>query len=238
MGNVWRLIIHGELSPRLNMDIDEALLQAHTRGECPPTLRFYRWSPPAVSLGYFQKKDGISPKALEEMGIEVVRRSTGGRAVLHWGDLTYSIVARAGKDTPIDLLESYKYLCQGLLAGMSLLGVEAFLGSEKPSSPFPGSCFAVSTPGDITWRGKKFIGSAQKRVGDFLLQHGSILLKPQGDLLTRIFSGEKGSGSASLKEKVTSIEEILGEPVTPEKVICAVMAGFERALGISFGSEM
>jgi len=238
MGNVWRLIIHGEMAPKLNMDTDEALLLAHARDECPPTLRFYRWSPPAVSLGYFQKEDGISGEDLKEMGIEVVRRSTGGRAVLHWGDLTYSIVARSGEDTPFDLAESYRYLCRGLLAGMALLGIEASLGGDKPASPFPDSCFAVSTPGDITWRGKKFIGSAQKRVGNFLLQHGSILIKPQGDLLARIFCREKGSGPSFLKEKVTSLEEILGEPVAPEKVICAVMAGFEQALDISLGTQL
>ncbi len=238
MGKVWRLIIHGELSPELNMYIDEALLQAHVRGECLPTLRFYRWFPPAVSLGYFQKEDGISGKALEKMGIKIVRRSTGGRAVLHWGDLTYSIVARAGEDTPYDLVESYRYLCRGLLAGMSLLGVEASHGEERFSAPFPDSCFAVSTPGDITWRGKKFIGSAQRRAGDFLLQHGSILLKPQGDLLAQIFSREEGFGPALLKDKVTSLEEILRRPVTPEKVTCAVIKGFEQALGISFSREL
>jgi lipoate-protein ligase A len=238
MDKEWRLITHGELAPKLNMDIDETLLQAHARGERPPTLRFYRWLPPAVSLGYFQKEGGMSRKVLEEMGIEMVRRSTGGRAVLHYGDLTYSIVARAGEDTPYDLVESYRYLCRGLLAGMALLGVEASMGSEKPASPFPDSCFAVSTPGDITWRGKKFIGSAQRRLGDFLLQHGSILLKPQGDLLARIFSRGEGSGLPLIKDKVTSLEEILGRPVAPEKVIHAVMTGFEQALGIGFVGEL
>lgn len=238
MGKKWRLIIHGDLAPKLNMEIDGALIRAHSRGECPPTLRFYRWNPPALSLGYFQEEGGLPADILREKGIEVVRRITGGRAVLHMGDLTYSVVARAGEDTPFDLEDSYRYLCRGLLAGMALLGISASLGGERPAAPFPGSCFAVSTPGDITWQGKKFIGSAQKRMGNSLLQHGSILIRPQGDLLARIFCREGEAGTDQLREKVTSLEEILGGPVAVEKVIFTVVEGFQQALGIDFGDDL
>lgn len=216
------------------MAIDEAMLKDVAAGAAGPTLRFYQWSPPAVSLGYFQKTDGISQAALDKYGIALVKRVTGGRAVLHWGDLTYSIVARAGEDTPLGVEDSYRFLCRGILAGLALLGVEATLGSEKASAPFPASCFAVSTGGDITWHGKKIVGSAQKREGGALLQHGSILLKPQTHLLAEIFSPAGGSQIEMLTQKVASLEEALGRTATPDEVKITLIKGFKQALGISF----
>lgn len=234
MDKIWRLIEHGGMPPEANMAIDEALLKEHAGGRTGPALRFYQWSPPAVSLGYFQKTGGINQAALDEYGISLVKRVTGGRAVLHWGDLTYSIVARAGEDTPLGVEDSYRHLCRGLLAGLALLGVKASLGSEKAAAPFPASCFAVSTGGDITWQGKKIAGSAQKREGLSLLQHGSILLKPQADLLAEVFSPGGRAQTELLKQKVASLEEILGRPVTPEEVKNTLIKGFEQALGITF----
>lgn len=232
---VWRLIIHDALEPQTNMDIDEALLAGQSVAGSIPALRFYRWSPPAVSLGHFQKEEGLNQKVLDELGIVTVRRVTGGRAVLHWGDLTYSVTARAGRDTPAGLAESYRYICRGLLAGLALLGVDASFGEEEYGAPFPASCFALATPGDITWQGRKIIGSAQKRIGDTLLQHGSILLKPQGELLAKIFS--RPSESELLTRKVTSLEEIMARPVTAGEVMEAVIAGFKQELGIIFARE-
>ncbi|HBX22113.1 MAG TPA: lipoate--protein ligase family protein [Desulfotomaculum sp.] len=230
-GKVWRLIIQDAQEPQTNMAVDEALLAEQSGANSTPTLRFYRWSPPAVSLGYFQQEDGLDQKALDELGIVTVKRITGGRAVLHWGDLTYSVTARAGRDMPASLAESYRYICRGLLAGLALLGVNASFGEEKYGAPFPASCFALATPGDITWCGRKIIGSAQKRIGAALLQHGSILLKPQGDLLAKIFAGTEAE---LLKCKVTSLEEILARPVTAEEVQEAIIAGFEQELDITF----
>ncbi len=234
MDKVWRLIEHGAMSPKVNMDIDEALLKKHTGGITGPVLRFYQWSPPAISLGYFQKTGSINQAALDKYGISLVRRITGGRAVLHKDDLTYSIVARAGEDTPLGVEESYRYLCRGLLEGLTLLGVQAALGSEKAVAPFPASCFAVSTKGDITCQGKKIIGNAQKREGSSLLQHGSILLKPQADLLAEVFSMGGCSQTELLKQKMASLEEILNRPVNPKEVKNAFIKGFEQALGIKF----
>lgn len=216
------------------MAIDVALLKDVAAGAAGPALRFYQWDPPAVSLGYFQKTDGISRAAMEKYGIVMARRATGGRAVLHWGDLTYSIVARAGGDIPPGVEDSYRFLCRGILSGLAMLGVDATLGSEKASAPFPASCFAVSTAGDITWRGKKIVGSAQKREGGALLQHGSILLKPQAHLLAEIFSPEGGGRAGMLAQKVASLEEALGRTVSPAEVKNNLIKGFERALGIRF----
>lgn len=234
MDKIWRLIEHGEMTPEANMAFDEALLKAHAEGITGPVLRFYQWSPPAISLGYFQKTEGINQAALDKYGISLVRRITGGRAVLHKDDLTYSIVARAGIDTPLGVEESYHYLCQGILEGLAFLGVKASLGSEKAVAPFPIFCFAVSTRGDITWQGKKIVGSAQKRDGSSLLQHGSILLKPQLNLLEEIFSLGNNDQIELLKQKLTSLEEILNRPVNPEEVKDAFIKGFEQALGKNF----
>ena len=252
MTAVWRLLIHPGGSPSWNMAVDEALLRcrADSGEDALPVLRFYSWNPPALSLGYFQRKDGIDWQALERMGIQPVRRITGGRAVLHWEDFTYSVVAEAGKDTPLELKSSYLYLCRGLLEAFSSLGIEAGLGSEERGLGRQASCFAVAAPSDITWQGKKFVGSAQTRMGAFLLQHGSILLRPQGEILQQIFLGrpqkgrvrenaaieaESGSGGfwdKSFSGAVVSIEEILGRALGFEAVAEAVRQGFERALGI------
>ena len=129
----WRLLDTGALPASLNMAIDEALLQLHARGESPPTLRFYQWHPPAVSLGYFQKRHSIDPEACRGIGLDIVRRSTGGRAVLHKDDLTYSVIAGATEGIPVSLPASYRLLCEGLLAGFRLLGLEAELVAEDTS---------------------------------------------------------------------------------------------------------
>lgn len=252
MTAVWRLLIHPAGTPSWNMAVDEALLRCHADSgkDALPVLRFYTWNPPALSLGYFQRKDGIDWSALERLGIQPVRRLTGGRAVLHWEDFTYSVVAEAGKDTPIELKASYLYLCRGLLEAFSSLGIEAGLGSEERGLGRLASCFAVAAPSDITWQGRKFVGSAQTRIGTSLLQHGSILLRPQGEILQQIFRGRPHAGNApdntgdntgqvsgdfphkSFSGAVVSIEEILGRVLNFSTVAEAVRQGFEKALGI------
>jgi lipoyl(octanoyl) transferase len=177
----WRLLDTGALSASFNMAIDEAVLQLHARGESPPTLRFYQWHPPAVSLGALQRQPGFDLGACRRLGLDVVRRSTGGRAVLHQNDLTYSIVSGTEEGMPLTLAGAYRLLCRGLLAGFHLLGVEAELGQEKVRTDQPDVCFLRSLIGDIVCRGKKFVGSAQTWSGSSLLQHGSILLEPQAE---------------------------------------------------------
>jgi lipoate-protein ligase A len=216
------------------MAVDEALVIRHSRGESPPVLRLYTWNPPALSLGYFQKMTGIRFDLLDRLGIVPVRRSTGGRAVLHSGDLTYTLVVSPGQDIPMGLVDSYRYLCKGLLAAFASLGIEARLGSEKLVKPFPASCFAVATPGDITWHGKKFVGSAQKRFGSSILQHGSILIRSQAKILCEIFSGEEEVKSQALLEKVTCLEDILERRIELEEISEALAGGFKKALNIEF----
>ena len=96
----WRLLDSGAMSPSLNMAIDRAILALHANGQAPPTLRFYQWQPAAVSLGYFQKRHNLDLDICRQYGIEVVRRPTGGKAVLHLGDLTYAIIAGGCESPP------------------------------------------------------------------------------------------------------------------------------------------
>lgn len=234
MAQRWRLIKSGPGEPAWNMAVDEALVTSHSEDDCMPVLRLYTWSPPALSLGYFQKTTGIRFDLLDKLGIVPVRRSTGGRAVLHYGDLTYSVIARIGLDTPFSLADSYRYLCSGLLEAFSSLGVEARMGAESLSADRPASCFAVAAPGDITWQGKKFVGSAQKRFGTTLLQHGSILLRSQDKLLTDIFAGDERKDAQSLLGKITCLDDMLGHCVELEEISEALVSGFKAALNIEF----
>ncbi|MDD4170012.1 MAG: biotin/lipoate A/B protein ligase family protein [Desulfotomaculaceae bacterium] len=230
----WRLIKSGPGEPAWNMAVDEALVTCHSRGDSLPVLRLYTWSPPALSLGYFQKMSGIRLDLLDRLGIVPVRRSTGGRAVLHSGDLTYSLVASSDQDIPLGLVDSYRYLCKGLLATFASLGIKAGLGSEKLRKPFPASCFAVALPGDITWQGRKFVGSAQKRFGSSILQHGSILLRSQQKILNEIFTDKEKTNSQALLEKITCLDDILERQMELEEISDALANGFKKALNIEF----
>jgi len=227
----WRLIESGPGEPSWNMAVDEALVIRHSQGKSPPVLRLYTWDPPALSLGYFQKMTGINFDLLDRLGIVPIRRPTGGRAVLHSGDLTYSIVISA-QDIPLGLADSYRYLCQGLLTAFASLGIEARMGAERLRKPFPASCFAIATPGDITWHGKKFVGSAQKRFGSSILQHGAILLRSQEKTLAEIFSGQGKVTSQTLLEKVTCLDDILERRIEVGEISEALVNGFKRALNI------
>jgi len=161
----WRLLDTGAMTASLNMAIDEALLQLHVPGESQPTLRFYQWSPSAVSLGYFQKRHNIDISACRELGLDVVRRATGGRAVLHENDLTYSVVADSRQGIPSSLDAAYRLLCKGLLAGFSLLGLKTELGREEVGSAQEDICFVHASVADICLSGKKIRGKCPDVAG-------------------------------------------------------------------------
>jgi lipoate-protein ligase A len=228
--NQWRLVDGEPLPGRLNMALDEALLRLHERGESPPTLRLYRWSPPAVSLGYFQRRHGLDLEACRRLGLEVVRRPTGGRAVLHLNELTYAVVAGAAEGMPSSPPAAYRLLCEGLLAGLRLLGVGAGLGREAAKPPQPEVCFLRQTGADIVHRGRKLVGSAQTWRGSSLLQHGSIVLEPQAEALAALF----GAAKDELGARLTSLSEILGRGIEAGEVGGAIRQGLVQTLGVSF----
>ncbi|MCS6815259.1 MAG: lipoate--protein ligase family protein [Cyanobacteria bacterium] len=169
------------------MQIDAWLLEHHRRGQHPSTLRFYSWSPPALSLGYHQRHIPPHWHSLTWQGkpIELVRRPTGGRAVLHLGDLTYALVTSgiAG-----DRTRGYRHLCEFLIQGWRALGVDLHYGQAQRTYIHRADCFDTATDADlVTADGVKLIGSAQLRRGHAILQHGSIRLAPDPELVTYVF---------------------------------------------------
>ena len=161
----------------LNMALDEAILQHHIRGEAPPTLRVFRWSQPSISLGRFQNIEReIESERCQQQGIALVRRPTGGRAVYHRDEFTYSIVIGKREGVPTGVVAAYAYLAQGLMAALQELGVQAVLSDEHVSKHPSAACFASSTQADLTSNGFKLIGSAQVWKDESLLQQGSLPL--------------------------------------------------------------
>jgi len=231
---VWRLLDSGAMSPSLNMAIDRAILALHANGQAPPTLRFYQWQPAAVSLGYFQKRHNLDLVACQQCGIEVVRRPTGGRAVLHLGDLTYAVVAGTGDGIPSSVAAAYRLVCAGLLAGFRGLGIEARMGRETGKSPQTDICFLRSAVGAIVHQGKKLVGSAQTWQASSMLQHGSIMLWQQEEVLLKLWGGAPGSGElpTALTGRLTSLREILGYSIDLNTLKTALQAGLACTLGV------
>jgi lipoate-protein ligase A len=170
----------------MNMAIDESVLAHHLKGEAPPTLRVFRWSQPSISLGRFQSIEReIMSEMCQERGVALVRRPTGGRAVYHRDEFTYSIVTGKRYGVPPGVVAAYAFLAQGLLAALARLGVQAELSDERVSKHPSAACFASSTQADLTSGGFKLVGSAQVWKEDALLQQGSL---PLDDRSAEFFS--------------------------------------------------
>lgn len=213
-----------------NMAVDEAIFRAVSAGSSPSTLRFYSWLPSAVSVGYFQNSTGeIDLAVCREMGIDVVRRLTGGRAVLHDRELTYSITSTdSALNFPENILGTYKIISSCIVNGLNSLGLEASLSSSvrKSDRNSPSACFNSSSHYEITIQGKKLVGSAQKRGNGAFLQHGSIMMEFDREKLNKILP------EAGELDCVTSIRE--HSSIEIADLISALVTGFERGLGVSF----
>lgn len=222
---VWRLILDGRAPGPWNMGMDEALLASVVAGG-PPTLRLYRWQGAWLSLGYSQRVTSERLVACRRAGVGVVRRVTGGRAVLHGGDLTYTIVA-SESELPEGLSASYAVVCRGLLAALAQLGVRADSapGEEPGARGRDFDCFASAAGHEVCVAGKKLAGSAQRRVAGGVLQHGSIRAVPDPTRVSRA----SGVGLRA----ATSLAELGCEPdaATFEQ---ACIAGFSEALDCEF----
>lgn len=247
----WRLVNSGISTAAQNMAVDEAILKAHAAGEVPPTLRFYGWRPAAVSLGYFQSAaDEIDIAACRANRIDVVRRLTGGRAVLHDVELTYSlVVSESDPLIPPTITASYRYFSQGLIAGLRGMGVEAQMSMPREAygqsrrRHASAACFDASSHYEITYAGRKLIGSAQVRKEGVIMQHGSILLTFQPATLVPLLNlpseDKRNELTEVLAKRVTSVSEILGRCVGWEEVYQAMSASFGPALGIDvIGGEL
>lgn len=187
MNSTWRYIPPLVASGEMQMAIDRYLLEQHRHHQHPPTIRFYTWQPAAISLGYHQKEYPPAWKNLTWQGqtLEIVRRPTGGRAVLHQGDLTYSVITSI---SPGKRLEVYRQICGFLITGWRSLGVNLDYGNATQEYMQHQSCFATATGSDlVTTAGNKVIGSAQLRRGKTVLQHGSMMLNTDPILYQQVF---------------------------------------------------
>lgn len=222
----WRLILDGAASGPWNMGLDEALLESACAGG-PPTLRLYRWSGPWLSLGRAQPLDPAREAACRAAGVGVVRRATGGRAVLHGGDLTYAVAA-PDPELPGGLAASYAIVCEALLAALRVLGVEAEAAAREPSrAERPGfDCFAVPAEREVCVRGRKLAGSAQRRTRGGVLQHGSI----------RVLADPAAATAACglRAEAATQLCDELPIKADFDVISKACVMGFEQALKASF----
>jgi len=237
----WRLLITPPAHGAWNMAVDESILEHIHRGESLPTLRLYTWNPPCLSLGYAQPFADVDVARLRSHGWEVVRRATGGRAILHTDELTYSVIAPSNEPrVEGSVLESYNRLAQALLLAVQTLEipVEMKEGKASESATLNPVCFEVPSTYEITVNGKKLIGSAQARKKEGVLQHGSLPLT--GDL-TRIcqalvFENEAARENASqrLLERATTVESALGVEISWEKAQQAFVHAYEAQLGLIF----
>ena len=248
----WRLIKDSYHTGFMNMAIDEAIMIAHREGLVPPTIRFYQWSPPAVSLGYFQDlQKEIDVDVCQNMGIDIVRRPTGGKAVLHDKELTYSFIIKENHPLVNDsILETYKKISGGMIRGLSYLGITAELvplreklksapsGNEAKSeishSDIKSICFSVPSQYEVQVEGKKIVGSAQVRKREIVLQHGSLLIELEKDKLFSVFNFPSAQIREGLKTrfKATSLEEILKKKINFSELSEILPRGFEEEFGV------
>jgi lipoate-protein ligase A len=242
----WRLIIEPEpRSGAANMALDQAIALACAAGESPPTLRFYRWQPPTVSLGRHQALAEIDLQAVAAHGYEVVRRSTGGRAILHTGELTYSVAAPADEArVKGGVMDAYLRLSNALVAGLRNLGLEAdkAAGTMRTGPDVSAACFEVPSAYEITTGGRKLIGSAQSRRARYVLQHGSLPLT--GDITRLIevltLSPEQAIElRRQLAARACTLAHALGvgddaPAVQFEYVAQALVQGFATTLNLTF----
>jgi lipoate-protein ligase A len=231
----FRLLVTEPLDGAANMALDEALLLSRLRHGSPPTLRLFAWAPPTISLGYGQRLDGrIDEQALVALGLGLVRRATGGSAILHEGpdlEITYSVSAGAGDfEGANDLLETYRWIGVGLLSGLRALGAPVEMVSVQPSDPaaMPAFCFARTGSFELEVDGRKLVGSAQRRQGTAFLQHGAIMLGAEPVRLRRVFPGE-GDPLAGM----TTLESALGRRPSFDETAAALVEGFRRAHGLA-----
>jgi len=237
----WRLLLEPE--PRTgawNMALDEAIMDAVGEGAAPPTLRLYQWAPPCLSLGRRQPLQGVDLTRLRADGCEAVRRATGGWAILHTDELTYS-VALTPDDPRADgpILDAYRKLSAGLLAGLTLLGVAADMkpASASGTHNLTAACFEVPSAYEITAQGRKLIGSAQARPNARVLQHGSLPLIGDIARVTRYLTfsdaTERDALASHLRERAATLGEVAGRAIPFAEAAEAMRQGFAEALNVT-----
>jgi len=237
---VWRLLDFQSFNIFENMAIDEAVFHETIRNHQPPTIRFYVSRPSAITIGYFQDaKKELNIEKCRREGIDITRRITGGRAVFHFSEMTYSIAAGDHeKIFPADVLGAYKIISRCIARGLSDLGINASLagdGCSMKKDELPPCCFALPRRDELLVNGRKICGSAQVRKKGGFLQHGMLLLEFDAKKTAELISCDRAPApteARALKKSVTSIAEELAERVDERELCFRMKKGFTDELGI------
>ncbi len=218
----WRYLITENNSAAKNMAIDNAVLVANSQGKAAPTVRFYTWNPPAISIGYFQSlSEEVDLKKCKNLGVDYVRRITGGGAVFHENELTYSIIIPENHpQIPKNIMDSYSRICGAIMKGLKYQGIDT---TYVPIN-------------DITSGGRKISGNAQTRKLKTILQHGTVLLDVNVEKMFSllIVPNEKIRDKmiSDVKQRVTSVKHILGKYISFNDSINSMKKGFEEEFNV------
>jgi lipoate-protein ligase A len=236
----WRLINSGEQTGAMNMALDEALLNSVAAGHSWPVLRFYRWQPATVTLGYAQSvHTDLDLDVCSQAGIDVVRRSTGGRAVLHDHEVTYSVIAPL--NTGLfggSVLECYRIISEVLQKTLLQLGLPAQLVPGKPRGGHQNSmkavCFSAPSQYELVIEGRKVAGSAQKRQGQSFLQHGSIPLEMDLELLGKALKTDVNRAASGSLQSVGWLNQSSERTLTIDEVEAVLAEVFSAHLQVEW----
>lgn len=239
----WRLILTGPQPGDMNMGLDEAILEAVESGLVRPTLRLYSWCPPCLSLGYNQPYQDIDLDRLNARGWGLVRRSTGGRAILHTDELTYAVIGpKTDPRLAGDLMSSYRRISRALYQALLNLGLSVEIHAGKnPHAHQEPVCFDNPSDFEITANGKKIIGSAQARKKAGILQHGSLPLTGDLTRITEVLSypsdHERERAGKLLVENAATVSSVLGKEVSWGSAALAFREAFAESLNLDLVEE-
>lgn len=236
---IWQYLDTGEQTGKFNMETDERLAVEVGSDQRPPLLRFFQWRPYCISLGKHQKITDINADKARNDGIDVVYRPTGGRAILHAEELTYSVVFKNELHGSID--ETYRLISEALAEGIRAFGIPATLNPVQPDfkawyqQPSSKLCFSSSARHEIQVEGRKLVGSAQRRISGAVLQHGSILIGPFHRRLPDYLNSPEPARELMreiMAEKTTEINRFRTVAVNDLKI--SIRDAFRRIFGIDF----
>ncbi len=242
--DVWRWVESDSADGATQMATDWAILE-NAKDVGIPTVRVYRWNPYCISLGYHQSVESIDLNKCQDGGVDVVRRPTGGRAVFHAEEITYSVVIPEGSSEYSESVgDVYHFISRGLVRGIWKFGVPGELQRRSPDlrthyqTPLSVSCFSAAAKYEVVVGGKKLVGSAQRRVSGGVLQHGSILT---GDAhltlpvyVVGVGAEERKRMRRVMEEKTVSIGGYLGKKVDYREMIEAIRRGMEEEVSVAF----
>lgn len=239
----WRFLNTGFQNAFMNMAIDEVLSQISVIKDNKPVFRIYGWRPHAISIGYNQDENEINLEKCNEDNIDVVRRPTGGRAIFHAEEVTYSVILPASSPLFVnDTLTLYNIISEGLVEGLQMMGINAELAKRATDTPLNMRtnipCFSSAAKYEITAQNKKLVGSAQRRYQSSILQHGSILVGVEhlrlGEYIIKLTGKNVEIFRKFMEHKTISLSEISKTMKKYEEIMWGIKNGFQRKLGIQF----